>query len=374
MAIKRIGIVCSSVSFGGLELNTLKLAVWLRDCGWEVHLLLHESGVIWQQIKEEGGQADTIQQHNAGRHKLTAAALQKWVQAYSLPLLLAVYNKDIPAMSWYKRTRNRHIRLAYQQHMKVGVMKRDLIHTLRYAMLDQWISPLQYLKKETQTLTRVPEEKIVVIPLAVETKYFTEPDLDRIQARKLLNLPEEAWIIGVLGRLDPKKGQDFLVSTLATLRTLYPDIHLLIMGNATLHEGDAFTRKVHGLVAAHELTDRVHFREHSHNPVAFYRAIDVFAIPSHGETFGMVTVEAMAAGVPVLGTGRDGTKEILQDGALGWLHAYEDEAGFVRMMQAIRAGGDSVETKIKSARETAIKTYAVSAMIKAMDRILSGLL
>lgn len=368
MSVKKIGIVCSSKSFGGLELNGLKLAGWLMEYGWEVFLLVHEGGPMHLHAARDPLLAGMVTV--CGQPGLTGKVLHQWVQGHHIPVLLTMYNKDISVLSYYKRFRNRKIRLVYQQQMKIGVNKRDWIHTFRYAMFDCWISPLEYLKQETLTRTRIPEKKIAVIPLAVETSHFSAGGgISRETARKELDLPGDSWLIGVLGRLDPKKGQDFLVRMLIHLSGQYPDLHLLLMGNATLNEGDAYVRKVKSLAAHPAIKDRIHFREHRADPLVFFRAIDVFAMPSHGETFGMVTVEAMAAGVPVIGTDRDGTRALLKQGRLGWLHGYEDESSFAQQLARIRSG-EQVQEKIAHAQAEAEQVYTKEKMMPALDSLL----
>jgi glycosyltransferase involved in cell wall biosynthesis len=297
------------------------------------------------------------------------------VRRYKIHVLFVPYNKDIAVASLYKRFYDREIGLVYQQHMQVGVRKRDLIHTLRYAMIDVWISPLQYLKEETLRLTRVPEEKIEVIPFGMDTSPFLQSSWTRATARQMLRLPEDAFIIGVLGRLDPKKGQDLVVRALPELNkaggTKY---QALFMGNATLDEGgDAFTKALLQLVRAEALEDQVHFRPHSDDVMAFFRAIDLFAMPSHGETFGMVTIEAMAAGVPVVGTDKDGTREILGEGRYGYLFGKEDLADFCRQVRLVRADPGR-EEKIRAARDTALTVYSKEKMVARIDELLLELI
>src|SRR5690606_13407321 len=112
-------------------------------------------------------------------------------------------------------------KLVYQQQMKVGVNKRDLIHRLRYNMLDLWISPLPYLKEETIARTHVPAGKIAMIPLGVDAEAILNTPVTRVDARKYLDLPQDAHILGVLGRIDPQKGQDFAIRALAHLKKEY---------------------------------------------------------------------------------------------------------------------------------------------------------
>jgi glycosyltransferase involved in cell wall biosynthesis len=365
-----IGVICTSSGWGGLELNTMRLVRWLREAGWKVHLLTAGGTPLYLHAGDAPSSLHMFSETGLPRKGAQLRILHAWVRQYKIHVLFVPYNKDISVASLYKRFYDGDIGLVYQQHMQVGVRKRDLIHTLRYAMIDVWISPLRYLKEETLRLTRVPEEKVEVIPFGIEPEQFLETGWSRESARQALSLPAGAFIIGVLGRLDPKKGQDLVIRALASLvRDPDTSYHVVLMGNNTINEGDAFSRSLQQLVQESGLGDRVHFRPYSDDVMVFFRAIDVFAMPSHGETFGMVTVEAMAAGVPVIGTDKDGTREILGEGKYGYLFAKDDVAGFCRQLEALR-NDTAIAEKLRLAREEALTRYSKEEMVAGINSVL----
>lgn len=371
MSQKKFGILCFAPGFGGLEMNTLRLAQWMQADGWTVPLLFREESAL-QQKSATGNYRVTVT-------KTTNSLLQdlreihRWVQQEHLDVLLIPFNKDLKIAALYKRLYNRRIKLIYQQHMQVGVHKRDLVHTLRYNMLDAWISPLPYLKEETLQKTRVPAARIHIIPFGLEPEQFTRTTWTKSTARAAFQLPEAIRLIGVLGRIDPKKGQDLAIKGIQALREQHNrDYHLLLLGDATLNEGDAFSMQLKQLVTDHHLEDRVHFRAYQPDIMQFFRAIDVFAMPSHGETFGMVTLEAMAAGVPVTGTDRDGTREILKDGSLGYLFPLNDVAAFCS--QIIRIETDPCLSQVlQKAKEEIQQHYTKEAMCSAVATLINSL-
>lgn len=371
MPQRTIGIICTSPGWGGLELNTLRLAHWLRGLGWKVHLLTAGGAPIQAPAGDACSSINAIRELGLPGLGGQLRAVHAWVLRYKIRVLFVPFRKDIRVASLYKRFYDDEMALVYQQHMQVGVRKRDLIHTLRYAMIDVWISPLQYLKEETLRLTRVPEEKIEVIPFGMDTAPFLTSTHTKASARAQLNLPQDAYIIGVLGRLDPKKGQDLVVRAIQELKLRGDEsFHALLMGNATLDEGgDAFTKELLALVRSEGLEERVHFRAHTEDVMLFFRAIDVFAMPSHGETFGMVTIEAMAAGVPVIGTDKDGTREILGEGKYGYLFQKESVEDFCRQVTIVRSASD-VAQKVSVAKERALTVYSKEKMVAAINELL----
>lgn len=367
---KRLGIVCTSPGFGGLEIYTLQLAQSLSKKGWQIFFLLNEKSKLYQSAKNEF-HVSSIQEYQ--KEKNHASVIKKWNNQHKLPLIFTPYNKDIKPLSFYKRFYNRKLKLIYQQHMKVGVKKRDFIHRLRYNMLDLWITPLEYLKQETIEKTTVAKDKIRIVPVGLAFNNFKNITLTKEEAREKIDLSQDIFVMGVLGRIDSKKGQDFLIKVIASLKN-EPHIHLLIMGAATAYEGDEWMKYLHSLVARHALKDRVHFRPYHDDVALFYKAIDMFAMSSHGETYGLVTLEALYFEKPVIGVNTDGTKALLEDGRLGWLHHPEDIEGFKQQLFSIIHHPQQAQAKILLAKQTVMKKYDFEMTVKDMDMVFTPLL
>lgn len=370
MPHRTLGIICNSPGWGGLELNTLRLARWLQELGWRVHLLTAADSAIGDHA---GNMVNSLTRMGMPgklpRKPAQLRIIHDWVGRFHIRALLVPFNKDIGVASLYKRFYNRRIGFVYQQHMQVGVSKRDFIHTLRYAMIDVWIAPLSYLRVEVLEKTRFPGDRIDVVPFGFDTTQFLSTKWTRETARAQLSIPKDAFLIGVLGRLDPKKGQDTVVEALAILRKGgNTTAQLLLMGASTLHEGDAYASALHRLVAAERLGALVDFRPYEADVMAFYRAIDVFVMPSHGETYGMVTIEAMAAGVPVIGAAKDGTAELLGNGEFGTLFPVKDAAALARSLEVMIASPSAVD--VEKARNHALATYDKTRMVTAIATIL----
>lgn len=93
----------------------------------------------------------------------------------------------------------------------------------------------------------------------------------------------------------------------------------MLLGAPTHNEGKAYHQAMLDLIREAGLSERVFVRPFRKDMAAFYKAIDVFVMASKAETFGMVTIESMACGTPVIGSNAGGTPELLQHGKLGYL-------------------------------------------------------
>jgi glycosyltransferase involved in cell wall biosynthesis len=135
--------------------------------------------------------------------------------------------------------------------------------------------------------------------------------------------------VGVLTRLDARKGLPYLLQAMAQLRSDLPDVRLLIGGAG--EDRSALEREAHSL----GLMGCVEFAGAVSDSAQFYRRLDLFVLPSLDEAFGLVVLEAMAAGLPVVGTRVGGIPELLEDGVQGRLVAPGDSqalAGAIRQL------------------------------------------
>lgn len=147
--------------------------------------------------------------------------------------------------------------------------------------------------------------------------------VDRATARHRLGVSDDTFLLCCTGTIQPRKGQLWLVETVARLLAHDPSlpVRVLLVGffdearrRATLSELKGTARTAVG--------DGRLLINHTPDVSVFLRASDAFVMNSQGrgEPFGRVTIEAMAFGLPVLGTSAGGTTEIVVDGVTGLLH------------------------------------------------------
>jgi glycosyltransferase involved in cell wall biosynthesis len=341
-ATPQLAVLCLSGSLGGLELNSLKFAGWMQERGWRITFFAPPATPLAKLAEEWFVPMETLAVRRGLALPLTAWALKEQLERLHIEVLVVTQNKDLALATMVKTLMGGRLRVIYQQHMQLGRPKRSLVHSLRFRLVDAWLTPLPGLAQEVARLTRFDTKRLHIVPLGLPLEQFAPPARTTAQARKELDLPEHGRLLGILGRFDAGKGQDFVIEVLHHLRTqLNHDASLLIMGESTRNEGEAYYEQLKQQVVRLGLQDRVHFRGFRANPSVFYQAIDVFVLASENETYGMVTLEAMAAGVPVVATATGGTVELVQHGKTGLLYLRGDVAACAR---AVRRCSDEPAT------------------------------
>lgn len=150
---------------------------------------------------------------------------------------------------------------------------------------------------------------------------------ERERLRAELGMPAAATVIGFIGRLAPEKGVDLLLDAAAQVLPAAPDVVLTIAGGGP--EEDALRARVQRL----GLGERVRFLGFVRDAAEYYRTLDVLAMPSRYEAFGLVAAEAMASGVAVVAAPAGGLREVLGDGAAGRVVPVDD---VVALAEALR--------------------------------------
>jgi glycogen synthase len=165
-----------------------------------------------------------------------------------------------------------------------------------------------WMKSQVVSLFKVPEEKVAEIPNAVDPLKFEGPvDVQAIRAK--WKVKEGEKLITAVGRLTSQKGFDDLVKAFRIIKVAIPDSKLLIVG-------DGYMRGELEALAAHEQvresTTFAGFVSDS-DLMGALRASDVVAVPSRFEPFGIIALEAMAAGAPLVVSRVGGLAEIVED-------------------------------------------------------------
>ncbi|HZN53296.1 MAG TPA: glycosyltransferase [Methylomirabilota bacterium] len=160
--------------------------------------------------------------------------------------------------------------------------------------------------------------RIATIPCGVDTDLFTPGD--RAEARRRLGLDDRPVLLWV-GRIAPIKGLDTLLDTVARLREAGRDMRLLVVGGEADEPTNGHETSLRRRIAALGLGESVRFvgpQPQSVLPL-YYAAADVTVLPSYYESFGMVALEAMACGSPVIASRVGGLVTTVRDGVTGFL-------------------------------------------------------
>ena len=165
----------------------------------------------------------------------------------------------------------------------------------------------RFTQEKLKDVYKIPDEKIIIVPGGVDLERFY-PAIDKTKIRRHLDVPQGEMILFTVRNLVSRMGLEGLIYALKEVVKTEPDIYLILGGEGPLkNDLISLTKKLGiennvkfaGFIPEVELPD-------------YYRMADIFVLPTvELEGFGLVTLEALACGIPVLGTPVGGTVEIL---------------------------------------------------------------
>jgi len=197
-------------------------------------------------------------------------------------------------------------------------------------------------------------ETIFVIENGIDVDRFQATLERRRRARATLGVPDDAWVIGAVGRFAPEKDYPHLVRAAAPL--LGDAARLVIVGDG------AEMPAVKEAVTAAGVPRFVTLPGARHDVADLLPAFDLFVLSSWMEGMPLVVLEAMAAGLPVVATAVGGLPKLIADGETGYLVPARDEAALRARLQALRADP-------AGAAATAARAQARARQVHGRDRM-----
>lgn len=217
------------------------------------------------------------------------------------------------------------------------------------------------------------EAPAVIVPCGVDAAVFRPGD--RGAARAALGLGEDEAVLLYVGRFDPNKGIETFIGAAARVAATRP-VRLLLAGgfDPAAADNEEFER-IQRLVGALGLGACTTFlgRLTSEALAPVYRAADVVVVPSHYESFGLVAIEAMACGTPVVASDTGGLRYAVVHRETGLLAPVRDEAAFASAIGLI-LGDPGLRARMgRDAARLVASMYTWDAVAAKLEGVYAGL-
>lgn len=279
-----------------------------------------------------------------------------------------------------------HLPLVFTSHSLGAVKQRDLPDEEKYhynvrvpferAAMQQSARVIALSRVELGYLTElygIPAEQVAIIPGGVDTAFFS-PRGDPRTLRTALGIPgDEEYLVLALGRLDPRKGFPYLMAAapdvVRRVRAAGKSVRFFISagGKDPLSDEErAEQTRISDAIEAGGVQDAITLvpKLDLTRVPEYYSAADVFAVPSPYEPFGLVIVEAMACGAPVVATDQGGPVDIIREGQDGYLVHPQNTALLAERIGSILLDDRLRQQMRHKAREKAVTTYSWDAIAR----------
>jgi glycosyltransferase involved in cell wall biosynthesis len=214
----------------------------------------------------------------------------------------------------------------------------------------------------------LPADRIAVIPNGIDTA-AAAPDAPAGGAlRRLWGLDDDAFVVGVVARLDPMKDHGNFLSAAALYARQDPDAHFVCVGDGSAHYRDSLT----GLARSLGIAQRVVWAGEMRDVRAAYNAFDVAALSSaFGEGFPNAVGEALACGIPVAATDVGDTRHVIGDFGEVVPPGNPDAlaAAWARLKQRLAEEGPALRA---GARSRIVTQFGTDAMVRRTEAALAA--
>jgi L-malate glycosyltransferase len=365
----RVGIVCYPTS-GGSGIVATELGLSLARRGWEVHFITYalpvrlkgyEENVFFHEVQtanypvfhhppytlalavkiHEVAQThglDLVHVHYAIPHATCAYLARQMMLPGALPVVTTLHGTDITLVG---------VQPSFHRVTRFSIEQSDRVTA---------VSEFLRRKTEEHFAISVP---IRVIPNFVDAAVF-HPDSAGHPAFPFLD-PGEKTLMHA-SNFRPVKRVDIVVRTFARLAGEIPSRLVLVGDGPERWQAQELARSL-------GVEDRVFFLGIQERIEALLPLADLFLLPSEHESFGLVALEAMACGVPVIATNGGGTTELIEDGKSGFLVDPHDEDAMVAAARRVLTEPDlSVRIGV-GARRRAVDLFSESAVVDRYESL-----
>ncbi len=353
-------VVCLSHSWGGLEQVAVNDAVDVGALGIGVRFLCLEGSPVHASLAgKEGVTAIPLNYRPRDYFDFKLRADLRRLIADGVNLIHTHQTSLLGTLSPWLWAHPR-VGLIASRHIMNNHDKRNFFHRFIYKRLDALVVMSRTLKQNMLATHPLSDRQIKVVNLGLDFSRFDPKRVDPARQRAAWGADDETVVIGLVGRIDPAKGQATFIKAAAGLMKDWGasrKIRFVIVGEETLGRASQHLGELKQLVAQFHLEDVVVFAGYQENIPEVMSAFDLFVMPSRQEAFGLVAIEAMAMECPIVISRGGSADEIVGEQEFGILVRPEDAFDLQRRIRLLIEDTAMREAMGVRAREHVLKNY-----------------
>lgn len=352
-----------SEGYGGLELQTLARAKDALYLGHNSLMFITPNTLLSNEVIKSSINYNFLKINLDYVDVFSSLRLSKLINKNDLDILVVSQSKllSLAIISRYicQKRYKKDFAIIFYQHMQSKIIKKDFFHNWVYRQIDGAITFTKGMKSDLLETTIIDEKKVNIIPAGLNLEKF-RPTLNTHEKFEILNkfnLPKDKFIVGYVARIERHKDQTTLIKSFYEANL--PNSILVICG---IIADSNYKQELEQLIDKLEkeregFAGNIYFIDFTPNANELMRVFDIFMMCSRSETFGLVNIEALASGVPLIATNSGGIPEFIKDGFNGILFTREDENEGSRKLKLLFKDEELRNKLIKNGVEFVSKNY-----------------
>lgn len=305
---------CGGYSMGGLEQQTIKISLALQSKGHDVLVFCSADSLISEKCKSLNLQFSTGLFDNGSNAITNYKNTHDVIKKFSPDIIHVQRSHDLFPIASVLNTYGLSTPLFFTRRMESNIRKKTLVHRWIYHRIDKCYAISNFIKENLIMTTPINAEKIEVLNNAVDLNVFDPNKYDKNLNRQKYNIPNDAIVIGMVGRITPMKGhRELIFAASELLKNHYDNLFFVFFGGASVGEG-YFANEIYQLADYTLPKGKFIFYEFTDSVADALSTMDIFVFPSYRESFGNALLEAMAMQLPVVTTFAGGVTDIINCG------------------------------------------------------------
>ncbi len=361
-------VLCTSPGLGGLELYAEQEWQYLQQAGYECHFIVADNGRLAQRNRGTSGPIFYLRRNAKFFPLINALKLAQYINRYHIDVIHMHWGNELNFAALAKRFSlklfRHRVKLIYTRHMGITRSKKDFMHAFFYRQVDMMLTISRQVEKEAHTWLPLADDQIKLLYLGVADKTANKPVCNGLPER----IKQSQFSVALFGRIEYGKGQHVLIETMVLLANRKLNISATFIGQVI--DNDYF-EKLKQSVKKNGLEDRIAYLDFIDNPMAVMPCFDVVVLLTYCETFGLVLVEAMRAGVAVIGTDAGGVPEIIEHNKSGILIPPGDAGALAGELARLCGDADLKNQLARAGKSRADREFNAELHFNKLENLLT---
>lgn len=307
--------VCTSRSWGGMEMRVIKTSNEFRENGHSVEILCYPDSDLHREAEKSGFECIALPFAN-GLHPLLILKLRKAIKKSPYDIIHTQYSRDLRFVVPAIENIAPPVPVVLTKRLGSFVNKKDFIHKYLYSRVNLVTAISNVIKQNVIDTCPVDAGKVEVIYNGIDSAIYKEALVRRDKIRISEGIETEKIIVGMVARYSPGKGHEEFLRAAKIISGLKTNVEFWLVGSASFGE-EKYEQEIKTLAKEINLSEDFKFIGFRKDVPDLLAAMDILAVPSHAEAFGNIAIEGMAAGKPVVASNTDGLLDIVENEVSG---------------------------------------------------------
>lgn len=305
----KILLLCISDRWGGLERTVIRDAVALRGKGHDVAILGFANGNIYNHARLNDLKYFSINSKPGYFNPEIYLKLRRIIKENKFDIVhIHEFKSIFPVMMALRSFKGG---VFATRHIHVEHAKKDFFHRWYLSRINMMFGISDFSKQNIISTYPIGANSVETLYLGVDLLRLKRSSGKAYIFRSKYNIHRDVKIVGVVGRIDPMKGQMEFLESIPAILDINQNVFFVVVGQPTSPDEESYLDALQLRSKELGIEDKVLFAGYFEDVSIPLSAMDILVMPSYFEAFGLIAIEAMACEVPVVATDKGSIKEII---------------------------------------------------------------